>query len=287
MNTKTILPIIALTFLVLTLNLASAIIVDTEYSTVFPGEQKEIRLEVENSFDFDIEDVSIALELSDVPFNVVGSSEKGLDDLDSDDDDSATFKLIASTDALPGDYNIPYVVKYTNVENSSSEQEEKTGSFGIRISAKTEIDFSVETENEVVGQQGKISLKIINKGLGEVKFVSVQVFPSGYELLSPEKVYIGNIDSDDSDFASFDVVFKSSAPTLSAKVEYKDFDNNEKSQTVTLPVKVYTREKALELGLIKESKTGLYGGIVAGILIIWFIWRKIRKRRKNKNRGKN
>ena len=278
---QTNLTIISAVFLVVMLNLASAIVVDADYVTIYPGESGSVKVEVDNNLAYDIEDVSVALNLDDVPFTSVGSSEKSLDDLDEDDDDSGTFTLRASTDITPGDYNIPYVVKYTNAEDSNATQEEKTGSFGLRVSAKTNIDFSVETKDNIVGKQGRISLKIVNKGLGEVKFVSVKVSTQGYELISSDNVYVGTIDSDDSDTASFDVVFKSKSATLSAIVSYKDFDNNAKTQTINLPVNVYSVEKALELGLIQKPNYTVYF-VVGGVLIIWFVWRKIKKRRKNR-----
>lgn len=286
MNTKILTPIFALIFLVLTLNIVSALVVDANYITIYPGEQGNVKINVENNFNYDIEEVYISLNLENIPFTAIGSSEKKLDDLNEDDDDSATFVLKVSTDAIPKDYDIPYTVRYTN--SDTDERENRSGIFGIRVSAKTEIDFSAEKENAIVGSQGKISLKIVNKGLGEIKFVSVQIFPQGYKLLSSDKVYIGNIASDDSDFASFDVVFETSMPTLSARVTYKDFDNNEKSEMVNLPIEVYTQEQALSLGLIKQSRTGLYIGIIIPLLIIWYIWRKIKKaRKKNKQRGGN
>ncbi|MAG10946.1 hypothetical protein CMI44_01395 [Candidatus Pacearchaeota archaeon] len=283
MKTQLPLSFITLIFVVLTLNFASALVVDAEYIVLYPGEEGRIEIEVENNFDFDIEKISIALELSDVPFVPISSSEKDIEDLDEDDEDTSTFRIRASTDITPGDYDIPYVVRYTNAENSSIEQEEKNGSFGIRVSARTNIDFSVESKDNIVGQQGTISLKVINQGLGEVKFVSVQIFPNGYELLSADKIYIGNIDSDDSDFATFDVLFGSPTPILSAKVEYKDFDNKAQTETIGLPVKVYTREKALELGLIKNANYVPYV-IGGGILVLWYIVRKVKKRRRNKKR---
>jgi len=285
MNSKITLPIFALIFLVLTLNFASAIIVDADYITIYPGEEGKITIEIENNENFDIEDISVGLVLDEIPFTVVGSSERDIDDIDEDDDDSVTFTLKASTDITPGDYNIPYVVKYFNADNSSAEEKEKTGSFGLRVSAKTEIDFGVEIkDNAIVGDEGRISLEIINKGLGEIKSVSVQIFPNGFELLSKDKIFIGSIDSDDTDIASFDVIYKTTNPTLSAKVEYKDFDNNEQTETVSFPIKVYTREEALKLGLIKKSYTGVYVLVMGVVIVGWIVYRKIKKRRKNKEK---
>lgn len=266
---------------------ASAVVVDSEYVTFYAGDEQKIKLNIENNENYDIEDVSIALELSNVPFSAVGSSEKDAEDINENDDDDVSFTLKASTDIVPGDYDIPYIVKYRNDE--TDEWENKSGSFGVRVSAETNIDFSVESKGEntdsaIVGQKGKISLRIINQGLGEVKFVSVQVNPIGYELTSANKIYIGSIDSDDSDTATFDVIFKSASPTMSATINYKDFDNKDQIETISLPVKVYTYEKALELGIVKKPNYTTYI-IVAVVLIVWFIWRRISKARKKKKRN--
>ncbi len=98
--------------LVLTIGFAAGIIVDSNYETIYPGESEEITLEIENNENFDIEDVSLALDLSDLPFTTIGSSEKDVDDIDEDDDEKVSFNLRASIDITPGDYNIPYILKH-------------------------------------------------------------------------------------------------------------------------------------------------------------------------------
>lgn len=292
MKTK-ILTITSIFILLISLNIASALIVDSNYITLYSGEEGKVTLNIENNENFDIEEISVQILLINIlpdktpvplPFTIIGSSEKDVDDIDEDDDDSVSFTLKASTDITPGDYNIPYLIKYLNAEEDN-ESFEKTGTFSLRVSAKTELDFTAEVnENAIVNEAGKISLELINKGLGEIKSVSVQIFPSGFELLSKDKIFIGTINADDTDIASFDVIYKTSNPTLTAKVTYKDFDNNEHIQTINLPIKVYTKEEALELGLIQKNQTGIYIGVIVFILIIWFVYRKIKKSRKNKKK---
>ena len=280
MDSNRIPTIIAGTLLlVLIINLISAVIIDVDYVTLYPGEEGRVSLNVENNENFDIEDVSVALVLSEVPFTSVGSSTKDVDDIDEDDDDSVSFTLRPSTDIAPGDYDIPYSVKYVNAGNNTEDFTEN-GSFGIRVSAKTDLDFSAETrETAVVGKEGQVSIEIVNRGLGEIKSVSVQVFPQGFELLSNDKVFVGTIDADDSDTATFDVIYKNKNPVFSARVTYKDFDNKDKTETVSLPVRVYTEEEALKLGLIDKSNTWLYIGIGIVVLILWYFWRRARKRK--------
>lgn len=294
MNSKN-LTITSIFILLISLPFISSVIVDADYITIFPGEEGRVVIEIENNEDFDIEDVSVQILLAIVlpdgthvplPFTMVGSSEKDIDDIDEDDDDTVSFTLRSSSDIEPGDYNIPYLIKYVN-EDDRDEEFEQTGVFGLRVSAKTELDFSAEVRgNAIVGEEGQISLEIINEGLGEIKSVSVKINPQGFELLSKDKIFVGSIDADDTDIATFDVIYKSKNPILSTIVTYKDFDNNEQTQVVSLPIKVYTREEALELGIIKENRTGLYIGIAVFLIIAYIIYRRIKKRRKNKIKGR-
>lgn len=274
--------LIAIFAVLISLSFASAVNVDAEYASIFPGEEGKIRIDLKNNNNFDVELISIELNLEDIPFVAIGSSEKSIDELDEDDKESVTFTIKPSAEIVPGDYEIPYILKYTNVDTGN--EATKSGAFGLRVDAKTDLTFSVESKNNIINQKGKLTLKVINQGLGEARFVSVQVFPQGYELLSPEIVYIGNIASDDSDSASFDVVFNTLSPSFYAKISYKDLDNREQTKTITLPIQVYTREKALELGIIQKSNNLLYGIIVLVLVITWIIYRKIKK--KNKKNGR-
>ena len=284
MKVQTTKILFGIIFLVAVVGFVSAVAVDANYVTLYPGKQGSVSVKVDNNENFDIESVSLALDLSNVPFSSIGSSEKSYDDIDSDDDDSATFTLIPSTDITPGDYQIPYTLKYTNADNDT-ETFQKTGSFGIRVSAQTDLDYSVELgTNPIVGQKGTISLDVINKGLGEVKAVSVQIFPNGYELLSKDKVFIGTISADDYDSADFNVIYQTANPTVTAKIDYKDFDNNDQTKTVNIPIKVYTQQEALDLGLTSKSSHIIYYIIV--LLVILYLIYRIRKSRKKKSSGR-
>ncbi len=261
------------------ISLTSAVVVDSDYITVYPGDEGKISIEVENNENFDIESVSLTLELNNLPFTSIGSSEHDYEDIKEDDSESETFTIKPSTGITPGDYDLPYKLRYVNADNTSQDFE-VNGSFGIRVSAKTDLDFSAETnEVAIIGQTGRINIEVINQGLGEIKSLSVEIVPNGFELLSKSKNFIGTVNSDDSDSATFDVLYKIQNPTFSAKITYKDFENNDQEETRTFSIKVYTKEKALELGLIEKPSYTLYIVIII-LLIIWFGWRRIKKRKK-------
>jgi len=69
---------------------------------------------------------------------------------------------------------------------------------------------------------------------------------------------------------------------LNAVITYKDFDNTEKKEVLELPLKVYTKEEALKLGIIKTNKIGIYISIIVILIIIWFFIRRKNKLRRIK-----
>jgi hypothetical protein len=266
--------------LILVLSFTSAMTVKSVKADNFqPGEQQEITLDIKNTINEDAEDVSLTLDLANLPFSLVDSDDNP-DEISDDDSEDFDFTLKASGSAKAGDYQIPYTLSYNNNQT-------KKGTFTLTVEAEPELVYSVSTDTPVVGSKAKLTLNIINKGLGDAKFVSLTLIPEGYTLLSDENVYIGTIDSDDTQKENFEVIFTKQNPTLTAKVEYKDFDNNLITKTINLPVTVYSQEQALKLGIIKANNTGVYILVLAVGIIGWIIIRKIRKKKRlNKAQGR-
>ncbi|MEK6884933.1 MAG: hypothetical protein AABY22_35205, partial [Nanoarchaeota archaeon] len=77
--------------------------------------------------------------------------------------------------------------------------------------------------------------------------------------------------------------FKNTNANIDAFVTFKVFDNQQISEVVTLPLKVYTMDEALELGIVQRNTTWIYIVVVIVLVIIWFVYRRIRKARKKKN----
>lgn len=268
-----------LLFAVILISAASAIsVTSVTAETLAPGTEGVIRVEIENIFQDTVEDVTFSLNLENLPFIPIGSSSEGFDELEENDDGRFSFRIRAANDIAPGDYQIPYTIDYS----IDGERRERTGSIGVSVKAQPELSFSIETENPVIGTEGKVTLKIVNRGFADARFVSVKALPQGLTLLSESDVYIGTVDSDDFETAVFNVIFNSQKADFSAIVQYTDFENNKITKTVDIPITVYSQEKAIELGIIEESNLGLYIGIVVAIIIIWLVWRWVAKRRRMK-----
>src|SRR3989338_8161735 len=136
------------------INHASAMIINNvEQGKIYPGESGSVSVDVKNTLGEDIEDVSLVLDLSLLPFSSVGSAEKSADEINEDDAETFDFTLKAGNDAKPGDYNIPYVLTYANPDaveitiNGSTTIANpvivKKGIIGVSVGAKTEIDYSI------------------------------------------------------------------------------------------------------------------------------------------------
>ncbi|MBX4196734.1 hypothetical protein KW805_04045 [Candidatus Pacearchaeota archaeon] len=246
--------------------------------SIAPGKEGSITVEVKNNANEDVTDVSFSLQLSNLPFAVSGSSEQGVDDINSDDSESFSFILKAASDSKAGDYNIPYLLTY----NEDDVPKEQKGTVGVSVIAQPELTYTVSQTSKVIGTQDKITFKVVNKGLADAKFVTITVFPTGYTLLSEDQVYLGTISSDDFESATFDVLYTQDQPAFSALVEYTNFDNQKITNTVALPLTAYTRQKAIELGIIKKNNTFLYITILVILIIVWLVYRSIRKRRRLK-----
>lgn len=272
------------TLLVLSLSLASAMTIKSVNAENFqPGEEQDISVKIKNTLDVLAEDVSVTLDMANLPFSVTDSDEK-IDEIDEDDTENFDFKIKATTEGKAGDYLIPYTITYTPEDGT---QTSKKGTFSLTIEANPEFSYSVNTDNGIIGMKGKIKFSIINKGLGDARFVSLKIIPTGYTLLSSNEEYIGTIGSDDFETVTLDVIFNEANPSLNAEIEYRDFENQKITKTVNLPVTIYSSEDALKLGIIQPNNTVPY--VVGGIVIFagWMVYRKIRKKRKqNKSQGR-
>lgn len=283
---KSILTVFSLALAVLLIsNVASAITINSvETTTLAPGEEATVRIEIENNLNDQAEDITFSLHFTGLPFIPIGNSEFSINELDEDDDEDFTFRIKAAQDITPGDYEIPYTLTYFI---NGEEKPAREGSIGVTVAADPELSYTISTETPVQGMQGQVTLRIVNKGFADAKFVSVRIAPQGFTLLSEREVYIGTIDSDDFETATFDVIFDETAPTLVATVEYRNFNNEKITKNVNLPFTVYTEEDAIKAGIIQPSYALYYIIAIVVIIIIILIWRSIRKRRRMKRSMQN
>jgi len=278
MKNKTLLALnLSVLFIVMILSMANALSIRSVVSDdIYPGKEGSISITLRNDNFYDVEKVSMALDLSNSPFSAVVSSEAGVNEILEGKTKTLTFYLKANSNAKPGDYNLPYSITYDDLTSP------KKGTIGVTILGKTDLEYTITQTENIIGTEGKIGLKIINKGTGEAKFVDVKITPQGFTLLSEPDYYIGTIDSDDYQTATFDVIYNKKFSVLNAIVTYEDFDNNKKTETIEIPLKVYTQEEAINLGIIKRNNPGYFILIILIIIIVIILLKRRSKQRRLK-----
>lgn len=267
---------------ILLLGLTGAVSVDSvTVDTVSPGQEGVIKINIENDGNNDVELLYFSLEFPNnsgiIP---IGSSEAFVNELKEDDDETFAFRFRVSNQLPAGTYTLPYKINY---EESNDEKEQK-GVMGIVVYAEPEIEIIVNAENPVIGQQATLNIRAVNKGLADARFVSLSVDSEDITFISEKSEYIGTIDSDDFEVSSFDVIYHNTRPNLAVRLEYKDFGNNDQMTERDISLRAYTREEALDLGLISKSNTATYLLIILGILIAWYILRRVRRNHKKQKK---
>jgi len=286
MKFKTIF--LAILVINLIVGLASALTISSVESMpgeINSGEKVTLSLTIENNLDQDVENVVVTLDLKDVPFAPYHSSnEVSFEKIKEDKEKTAEFDLIADSDAESMAYKIPVKISYTIGGNESLSE----GVISLIINARSEIQVNVEDSLLIKGRNADLKIKVINSGLGNAKLLSVEIKPVvGIKITDNEKKYIGDIDSDDFDTADFKVKVSEKAPSiinLPVEISYRDSRNNEITEIKNVVLNIYTEKQAISLGLIKKSSVlNIIIGIVI-FLILYFIYRKIKKARKRKEK---
>ncbi|MBI1968539.1 hypothetical protein HYS49_01375 [Candidatus Woesearchaeota archaeon] len=245
--------------------------------TMLPGNAAVLTLTVENGGDEDIENVAVALDLTQVPFAPVDSStEKIIAEIDEDGRETLSFTIKALPDAKPGTYKIPVTISHDGTS--------KTSLLGIEVKAPARLEaFLEKSELLMVQESGEVTIKIVNSGLSPVTFLKVTLLESpAYDILSPAQRYIGDVDIGDFETEEFMLLAKAEDPILALELEYRNAQNQRFTASALLEVPVYSAEEAQRLGLVK--KNALLPVIVSIIMLVGavLVYKKLRKMKKAK-----
>jgi len=299
-----ILSIILALLLITNIFLASAVTIKdvTSYpDEVAPGEVFSVSIEIENIHTFDIENINVKLILTqekgetnpltgiaetlgaNLPFAPYqSSSEEFLDELRSDEEEDFKFKLIVLPDTASGVYKIPVEITY---EDDDGDEREKDELISVIVNSKPELKVSFEDNGVLIkGKENIFSIKIINSGLADVKFLYMKVNKvSGLNFVSEREQYVGDVDSDDFDSVEYKVYIDDDALNrirLPVILKFRDATNKEFTETKDVYLDIYSLKQAQELGLVAKPSYTYY--ILAGIVVVFYFGYRIRKKRKMK-----
>lgn len=256
----------------------------SEPKEIAPGQAASVDISFENMANSLIKDIRIKLDLGGKPLAPIGSSnEKALLYLEPGEKANMKFSLIAEGSADAGVYQIPLLLNYVD---EAGTKYTKNHTIGLIVGSAPDLSIVIDsTTINQGGVNGEATIKFVNKGATDLKFLNVKLKQSDdYIIKSLDEVYVGNIDSDDYesiDFSLFVNPTKKSEIELPLYIEYKDANNKEYSRDLSLQIKLYNSAEAKKLGLKKSNS---FVGLAVIVVIVgaglFFYVRHKRKRKK-------
>ncbi len=244
---------------------------------VLPGGQLRLTIIVKNVGEAKIENILIKLDLSQVPFAPLSSSnENVIDEIKRNDEKNVFFNLVALPDAEPKIYKIPVEIAHNSTVKESL--------ISLEVNAQTNLDLILDNSEILkLNQQGKINLKFVNNGLAQVKFLKVSLEESpSYQVLSPSSIYIGEVDTDDFETEEFTIIPRVKNPQLNFNIEYRDVNNNWFKEKKIVNINVYTDEEAKSLGFENQNPGWLiFAVLVVLVAILIYAYRRMKRKHVN------
>jgi len=260
---------------------------------IVPGSDGTLTITVKNTAPSTMTDLSMKLQLQaiiggvlvDLPFAPMDSgTERRVYTLEAGQSTDFTYDLRAYPDAVSKVYKIPFTLSYYD---STGAAKNETDYVGVVVNGVPDISMLIDkTDLSMQTRSGSMTLKIINKGVSDIKFLNVVLQKSpDFELLSnTDTTYVGNLVSDDYQTAEYKINIKSSKNDIIVPVtlQYRDSNN-----------KYYEKNFNVDLNLIDSNKlnpkTGLGGyswiSIIIVLLIGGGIWYYFKNKTKKNKKG--
>ncbi|MBS3108484.1 hypothetical protein J4409_01300 [Candidatus Woesearchaeota archaeon] len=243
-----------------------------EPERIRPGGTAKLEVDIANTVSYTITDVAAELILDGTPFVTLGeTSEKKIRQLAPNTKVTLDFNLILNPDAELKVYRVPLLITY--FDNLGSKNV-RNNTVGITVYAKPEYNVDLENSNIFTkGQSGEITISIANKGNSELKFLNIEILESDdYKIISNPDVYVGNLESDDFETATYKIYTETSKPAkLRFKIGYKDTYNKDFSDDVEINLPLYSKWTAQNLGLVQRNMSWVY--FIIAILVVLFIYK--------------
>lgn len=252
-----------------------------------PGENVHVNITLQNLAQSALDDVKVKLDLGDSTSvaPLTSSSEKVFRKILAGESKTVDFDLIVAPDAVSRLELLGLMIEYTNKFN---EMHNTTSKLGLPIYDPPQYELSMEETNVFLReQQGEFVVSFSNLGTSDINFVMLSLEESDdYEILSNNKVYVGNLESDDYETASFEIYthdIDAASKTIPLKflLRYKDSFNQEFTLEKEIPLRIYNKEEAVKFGLVEPNS---YAWVFFLVIIVVgiFLYRRYKKKKKAK-----
>jgi len=262
-----------------------------------PGKKTVLSIELENMADSLLKDIkvnlvlikiiqtAVAVSYEELPFSTIGTTNlQVIKSIEAGKTKTIEFTLIPDPDADANIYKIPITIQYSDELGTNYSKSEV---ISVIVGDKPILEPLIDsTSIYMKGQVGDVGISFVNKGTTNVKLLDVELKESDYiKVISSQKVYLGNVDSDDYELAEFKIYVNDlddSKVPLIINYNYLDPNNNQYEEQKTLYIDIYSKSEAKKYGLDGASSGA--GGIFAIIIIVvigYFGYRWWKKRKKH------
>lgn len=207
---------------------------------ITPGQEGNVNLVIKNSASIFFRDVSIKLNLDNVPFIPLNTvSEKQIALLKPNELSQVSFPISVYPSASPGYYKIPLEIYFYDDQGNKQEQSDI---IGIIVSASPELKLTYDTYSLKESGAMTLKIKVINKGISDLKLLDLEILPNNYEIIK-EEYYLGDLDSDDYRTSEFEIKTQEKEFIAKIKATYRDENNKLYEELFEIPINITNGEK--------------------------------------------
>jgi hypothetical protein len=263
----------------------------TNPEVAIPGEDIELTLRVKSLSSAQIRDVKLSLDIEDTTtttyyFAPIGSAnEQVIEVIGAGQEKEVVFTLATSPDTPIDVEKIPLTMTYYDDDGT-----EYTKSYIVGVKMYEKPSYTLALEDKTIYkelQKGTVTFSIADIGKTNLNYLEIELMeqPLYYTILSSNKVYIGNLESDDFDTAEFEIYSEDSVAgklPLKIKVKYKDNYGKYFEKTEEIDVELYNKRQLMKYGIEAPPGAGAIFNIMLLIIVSVFWVSMIMNLRKNK-----
>jgi len=234
--------------------------VNTSPQNIIPGKVGNLNLQITNTGSTTASDVRLQINLPDELLFFEDISKRKIAKLYAGESQKLSYNIIALPTASEGIYESSITIDY--ISHIGSERQDND-TFGIIIKSEPKLFSFIESSEIYKGNDiGSITIKFVNNGIADIKFLTVELQDSEeYKILEDNKEYIGDLDSDDFESVSFRVKVdeKKDKIVFPLKISYKDSLNNN-----------YEEQFGVNLEILKAKEAGIdTNGTIIIVLVVF------------------
>ncbi len=246
-----------------------------------PGQSSTLSLTLRNFGGSEFKNVRVSLNLTDPFVPLKGGSERRLERIGAQEAQTVAFDVLASSGAESKAYRVPVTVNFEDAAGTTYSFKDVVG---LQVGAEPRLDVQLDASNLLRPHAlGKVTLKLVNSGSEEVKYLSVRLSDSAvYQSAGSNRYYVGTVASDDFETLDFDVFALKDDPVLEVALEFRDSNNQLYQKQVQIAVPTYTEDEISRFQLEPKSETNWLLIIVALAALAFvgrWAWNKWGKRK--------